>query len=167
MKKPVCRNADKALCAYFTSRNWQESLGKYEGKRLGFQLGEPMLTQLPLDFSTRLPPPSRPIIASPTWVDVSDIAAGVGFSEPVSISLALSDALEASHLETANDYDQRLYDALWLAHFELSLNDGRPASFTFTFSRAHWKTGERSETSLRLRVEKGSQGIRLGLKTDF
>ena len=84
-----------------------------------------------------------------------------------SISLALSDALEASRLESDADYDQHLYDALWLAHFELSLNDGRPANFTFTFSRAHWKTGELSETGLRLRVEKGSQSIRLGLKTDF
>ena len=126
-----------------------------------------MLTQLPLAFSTRLPPPSRPIIAYPTWMDVSNIAAGVGFSEPVSISLALSDALEATQLEVVNEYDQRLYDALWLAHFELSLNDGRPTSFTFTFSRAHWKTDEFSETSLRLHAEKSSQGIRLGLKTDF
>ena len=126
-----------------------------------------MLTQLPLDFSTRLPPPSRPIIAYLTWIDVSDIAAGVGFSETVSISLALSDALEATQLEVVNEYDQRLYDALWLAHFELSLNDGRPVNFTFTFSQAHWKTGELSEIGLRLRVEKGSQGTRLGLKTDF
>ena len=126
-----------------------------------------MLTQLPLDFSRRAPPPSHPIITYSTWQDVSEIAAGVGFSEPVSISLALSDVLEASQQEADSDYDQRLYDALWLAHFELSLNDGRPASFTFTFSRAHWKTGELSETSLRLRAEKGSQGIRLGLKTDF
>ena len=126
-----------------------------------------MLTQLPLDFSTRLPQPSRSIISYPAWQDVSQIATGVGFSEPVSISLALSDALEATQLEAASDYDQRLYDALWLAHFELSLNGERPANFTFTFSRVHWKTGELSETGLRLRVEKGSQGTRLGLKTDF
>ena len=126
-----------------------------------------MLTQLSLDFSTRLPQPSRSIISYPAWQDVSQIAAGVGFSEPVSISMTLSDALEATQLEVVTEYDQRLYDALWLAHFELSLNDGRPTSFTFTFSRTHWKTGERSEISLRLHVEKGSQGIRLGLKTDF
>ena len=126
-----------------------------------------MLTQLPLDFSTRLPLTSRPIIAYPTWMDVSGIAAGVGFSEPVSISLALSDALEATQLEVVNEYDQRLYDALWLAHFELSLNDGRSASFTFTFSRAHWKTGELSEIGLHLHVENGPLGLRLGLKTDF
>ena len=126
-----------------------------------------MLTQLPLDFSTRLPPPPLPIIAYPTWMDVSDIAAGVGFSEPVSISMALSDALEATQLEVVNEYDQRLYDALWLAHFELSLNDGRSVNFTFTFSRAHWKTGELAETSLRLRVEQQHQGIHLGLQEDF
>ncbi len=126
-----------------------------------------MLTQLPLIFPIRPPPHSRKTIEYPTWLDVSDIAAGVGFSEPVSISLALSDVLEAPQLEADSDYDQRLYDVLWLAHFEQLLNDGQPASFTFTFSRAHWKTGELSETSLRLHVEKGSQGTRLGLKADF
>jgi hypothetical protein len=126
-----------------------------------------MLTQLPLDFSTRLPPPTRPIIAYPTWMDISQIAAGVGFSEPLFISLTLSDALQATHLEAVNDYDQRLCDVLWLGHFELSLNDRQPATFTFTFSRAHGKTGEITETSLRLHAEKGSQGIRLGLKQDF
>jgi len=126
-----------------------------------------MSNQLPLNFSDRSPPTSKSAIENPAWIDVSDIAVGVGFSEPVSISLALSDALEASHLETESDYDQRLYDALWRAHFELSLNDRQPTSFTFTFSRAHWKTGELFETGLRLRVEKGFQGIHLGLKTDF
>ena len=126
-----------------------------------------MLTQLSLDLSTRLLSPSRPIIVYPTWQDVSNIAAGVGFSEPVSISMALSDALEVTQLEVVTEYDQRLYDALWLAHFELELNDGRSVNFTFTFSRAHWKTGELSEIGLRLRVEKDPQGIRLGLKTDF
>jgi hypothetical protein len=126
-----------------------------------------MSNQLPLNFSDRSPTASESVIENPIWQDVSQIAAGVGFSEPVSISLALSDALEATHLETENDYDQRLYDALWRAHFELSLNDGQPASFTFTFSRAHWKTGDVSETGLSLHVEIGSQGTRLGLKTDF
>ena len=126
-----------------------------------------MSNQLPLNFSDRSPPTSKSAIENPAWIDVSDIAAGVGFSEPVSISLALSDALEANHLETDDDYDQRLYDALWLAHFELLLNDGRPANFTFTFPRKHWKTEELFDTSLRLRVERGSQGIRLGLKQDF
>ena len=126
-----------------------------------------MSNQLPLNFSDRSPPASESAVENPAWIDVSDIAAGVGFSGPVSISLALSDALEATQLKAESDYDQRLYDALWLAHFELSLNDGRPVNFTFTFSRAHWKKGELFETSLRLHVEKDSQGIRLGLKMDF
>ena len=126
-----------------------------------------MLTQLPLDFSLRAPPASHPIIAYPTWRDVSKIAAGVGFSEPVSISLALSDAIEANHLETDDDYNQRLYDTLWLAHFELSLRDGRPTNFTFTFPSKHWKTEDLNKSSLRLRVERQFQGVRLGLKQDF
>lgn len=125
-----------------------------------------MPTQLPMIFPTR-PPPSRATIQSTTWLDVSEIAIGVGFSKPVSISLALSDTLEANKLETENDYDQRLYDALYLVHFELSLNGRRPTSFTFTFSRKHLKTDELSETSLRLRVERLTQGVHLGLQEDF
>ena len=126
-----------------------------------------MLTQLPLNFPKRSLPVSQIAIGSPDWMDFSEIAAGVGFSKPVAISPALSDTLKATHLETETDYDQRLYDALWLAHFELSLNDERPINFTFTFPRRHWKTDEITETSLRLRVEMGSQGFHLGLKQDF
>jgi len=35
MKKPTRRNADKALCAYFTSRDWSGQMGIVEGTRLG------------------------------------------------------------------------------------------------------------------------------------
>jgi len=126
-----------------------------------------MCNQLPLNFSDRLPPASKPATENPDWLDVSDIATGVGFSEPVFISPALSNALEANQLETEADYDQRLYDALWLAHFELSLNDKRLINFTFTFPRKHRKTDEITETSLRLRVGKSPQGIQLGLKQDL
>jgi hypothetical protein len=120
-----------------------------------------------LNFPTRPLPVFQTASEYPDWIDVSEIATGVGFSEPVAISPALSDALKASRLEVEADYDQRLYDALWLAHFELSLNDERPINFTFTFPRRHWKTDEITETSLRLRVEMGSQGFHLGLKQDF
>ena len=126
-----------------------------------------MLTQLPLNFPKRSPSVSQTASEYPDWMDVSEIAAGVGFTHPVSISPTLSDALEPSRLETEADYDQRLYDALWLAHFELSLNDERPINFTFTFLRRHWKTEEIAETSLRLRVEGGFQGIHLGFRQDF
>lgn len=126
-----------------------------------------MSNQLPLNFSDKSPPASKPAIENPNWMDVSEIATGVGFTQPVFISLALSDTFRAIHLETASDYDQRLYDALWLAHFELSLNDERSINFTFTFPRRHWKTEEVTETSLRLRAERDSQGIRLGLQADF
>ena len=126
-----------------------------------------MLTQLPLNFPTRLLPVFQTASEYPDRMDVSEIAAGVGFSEPVAISPALSDALEANQLETEADYDQRLYDALWLAHFELSLNEKRPINFTFTFPRKHWKTDEITEISLRLRVERGGQGVYLGLREDI
>ena len=87
--------------------------------------------------------------------------------QPVFVSLALSDAFEASQSEAESEYDQRLYDALWYAHFECSLNDGRPVHFTFTFPRKHLKTETTHETSLRLRVESQSRGMFLGLLEDF
>jgi hypothetical protein len=126
-----------------------------------------MSNQLPLNFSDRSPSLSQPTDAHTDWLDVSDIAPGVGFSEAVAISPAFSDAIKETQMETEADYDQRLYDSLWLAHFELSLNDGQPANFTFVFSRKHWKTNNLSETCLRLRVERGYQGIHLGSREDF
>jgi hypothetical protein len=126
-----------------------------------------MSNQLPLNFSDRPPSLSQLTDEYPGWLDVSEITTGVGFSEPVSISPALSDALEPNQLETEADYDQRLYDALWREHFELSLNDGQPTNFTFTFSRVRWKTDEITEARLRLHVERQPQGIYLGLWEDF
>ncbi len=52
-------------------------------------------------------------VKDPRWVDVSDIAAGIGFAGKVLLSVALSDALEPIATELDGDYDQRLYDALW------------------------------------------------------
>jgi hypothetical protein len=100
-------------------------------------------------------------------MDVSEIAAGVGFTQPVSISPAFLDAIKETQVETEADYDQRLYDAMWLAHFELSLIGERPINFTFTFSRRHWKNDDLSEICLRLRVKRQPQGIYLGLQEDF
>ena len=72
-----------------------------------------MSIQLQLDLAPRLPSLPESVFDSRLWLDVSAIAAGVGFDQPVFVSVALSDALEASQTETASDYDQRLYDALW------------------------------------------------------
>jgi hypothetical protein len=107
------------------------------------------------------------MVPSLTRLDVSEIARGVGFANKVEVSLALSDALEPIQSEEDGDYDQRLYDALWLAHFQLSLDQSRSATFAFTFPRKHWKTEEITEASLRLRVETQPQSVLVGLLPDF
>jgi hypothetical protein len=98
---------------------------------------------------------------------VSDIARGVGFTTEVQISINLNNALQPLQNEIDGDYDQRLYDCLWLAHFQLSLDQSQSATFGFTFPRKDWKTKEVSEISLRVRVEAQKQVVLLGLLQDF
>ena len=126
-----------------------------------------MSTQLRLDLTPRPPADTEPAFDLRNWLDVSAIAAGVGFDQPVFVSVTLSDAFEAGQSEAEGEYDQRLYDALWYAHFECSLNDGRSVHITFTFPYKLQKAETAHETSLRLHVEKRSQGMFLGLLEDF
>jgi hypothetical protein len=106
-------------------------------------------------------------IKNEAWIDVSDIARGVGFTIAVQISVTLSDALQPLQNETDGDYDQRLYDFLWRAHFELSRDQSQSATFNFTFSRKDRRTEVVSEVSLRGRVEAKKQVVLLGLLEDF
>ena len=69
--------------------------------------------------------------------------------------------------ETQGDYDQRLYDALWAAHFKLSLDQSQSATFNFAFPRKAGKTAKVSEISFRLRVEAQKQVVILGMLEDF
>ena len=98
---------------------------------------------------------------------MSDIARGVGFTTAVWVSIALNDALQLLQSEIDGDYDQRLYDALWRAHFKLSLDQSQSATFNITFPRKDWKTEKVSEVSLRVRVEAEKQVVLLGLLQDF
>ena len=127
-----------------------------------------MQMQLTLDFTSR-PPKQKLIIKNTTWMNVSDVARGIGFTIPVEVSIALSDALEPLQTEDDEDYDQRLYDALWLAHHYLSLDlrQRESVSFTFDFLREDKHTGKFIEASLRLRVEAQKQVVLLGLLQDF
>ena len=87
---------------------------------------------------------------------------------PVEVSVTLSDALEALQSEDADSYDQRLYDALWLAHHYLSLDHQRQSiPFTFDFLREDKHTGKFTEAALRLRVEAQKRTVLLGLSQDF
>jgi hypothetical protein len=107
------------------------------------------------------------IYRNETGLDVSDIARGVGFTTALRISVTLNDALQPVQNEMDGDYDQRLYDALWQAHFQLSLDQHQSATFNFTFLRKDSKTEEASEISLRVRVEAQKQVVWLGLLEDF
>ena len=106
-------------------------------------------------------------IKNEAWLNVSDIARGVGFTTAVQISVTLNDALQPLQNETDGDYDQRLYDFLWRAHFQLSLDQSQSATFNFTFPRKDRRTEVVSEVSLRGRVEVKKQVVLLGLLEDF
>jgi hypothetical protein len=70
-------------------------------------------------------------------------------------------------LDEHGDYDQRLYDCLWLAHFQLALDQSQSATFNFTLPHKDWKTKKMSEISLRLTVEAQQRVVLLGLLKDF
>ena len=112
--------------------------------------------QLSFAFATRPvaghPPPP------PLWLEVDASA---------EVSIALHDALTPLSTEEDGDYDQRLFDALWLARFELALDHRESANFTFVFPRKHWRTEEIADIPLRLRCEARGEAIRLGLLADF
>ncbi len=117
-----------------------------------------MFTQLAFDFS----PPAQPVlpgVQKEEWLDVTDIARGLGFTEPVEISLALNDAVEKHQDEPEEAYDQRLYDILWLAHLQWMLSEGEAATLNFFFEHAN----STAETRLRIRLEFYEGIIRLDL----
>jgi len=126
-----------------------------------------MSMQLTPDFTSEPQREQKPIIQNESWLDVSDIARGVGFTTTVQISIGLNDALQPIPNEIEGDYDQRLYDALWTAHFKLSLDQSQSATFNFTFPRKDWRTEKVSEISLRVRVETQKQAVLLSLMEDF
>ena len=125
-----------------------------------------MQMQLTLDFTSR-PPKQKLIIKNTTWMNVSDVARGIGFTIPVEVSIALNDALEPLQTEDDEDYDQHLYDALWLAHHYLSLDPRDSFTFTFDFLREDLIQGRFVEGSLRLRLEVQRQVVLLGVLDDF
>ncbi len=117
-----------------------------------------MAVQLAFDFS--LPAqPALPDIQKEEWLDVTDIARGLGFTGPVEIGLALHDALETHQDEPEDAYDHRLYDCLWLAHLQWALSEGEAATLNFFFERAN----SAAETRLRIRLEFCEGIIRLDL----
>ena len=119
--------------------------------------------QLTLNL-TFTPAPPRNLIRPTTWLDAGWATAPLGFTKKVEISQSLSDALEHGD---EDEHDQQLYDALWLAHHHLVLDQRPSISFTFEYLHDDKVKGRYVERSLRLHVEEGDHLILLGLLQDF
>lgn len=123
--------------------------------------------QLTLNLTFTPVLPAKTIFKNTTWLDAGWAAGCLGFTKKVEVSQSLSDALMPLQTEDEDDGDQRLYDALWLAHHHLVLDQRSSFSFTLDFLREDRTTGTMTETSLRLHVEEKEQLILLGLLRDF
>ena len=107
------------------------------------------------------------IIMNTSWLNAGWASACLGFTKKVEISQSLSDALMPTQADDEDDHDQQLYDALWMAHHYLVLDQRPSFSFTFDFLRDDKINGSFVEQSLRLHVEEKEQLILLGLLQDF
>jgi len=114
-----------------------------------------------LSFSST---PSRKRIQPTTWRSAGWASVCIGFTKKVEISQSLSDALQGND---EDDHDQQLYDALWLAHHHLVIDQRPSLSFTFDYLHNDKLHGHFVERSLRLHVEETEQLILLGLLQDF
>ena len=123
--------------------------------------------QLTLNLTFAPAPSIKTIFKNTTWLNAGWASACLGFTKKVEISQSLSDALMPIHADDEEDHDQQLYDALWMAHHYLVLDQRPSFSFTFDFLRDDKINGRFEEHSLRLHVEEKEQLILLGLLQDF
>jgi hypothetical protein len=123
--------------------------------------------QLILDLTAEPALQRKSVVENATWLDVSDLARGVGFTGTVHIRVTLHDEFEPFQNEKDGDYDQRLYDVIWLAHHYWRLDQCPSYSFTFNFIRADPAAGSITESSLRLHMEICERTALLGLPGDF
>jgi hypothetical protein len=120
-----------------------------------------MQLTFPLDFT---PAPPRNLIRPTTWLNAGWATTCLGFTKKVEISQSLNDALDHGD---EDDHDQQLYDALWLAHHHLVIDQCPSLSFTFDYLRDDKLHGRHIEYSLRLHMEEKDHLILLGLLQDF
>ena len=123
--------------------------------------------QLTLNLEFSPAPLVKSILPNNLWIDVSPEARMIGFPEKVEISQSLSDALQPFQTEDEDTYNQRLYEALWLAHHYWCLDRRSYFSFTFDFLREDGIRGKLGEASLRLHAEMHEGTALLGLLEDF
>lgn len=123
--------------------------------------------QLTLNLTFAPVPPVKNLLKNTVWLDAGWATACLGFTKKVEISQSLSDTLKSCQDTDEDDHDQQLYDALWLAHHYLALDQRSSFSFTFDFLRDDKLRGRFVEYSLRLHVEEKEKLILLGLMQDF
>jgi len=123
--------------------------------------------QLILNLTFTPAPPVKTIFKNTTWLNAGWATACLGFTKKVEISQSLNDALKPQHADDEDDHDQQLYDALWMAHHYLVLDQRPSFSFTFDFLQDDKYNGRLIETCLRLHVEDKEQVVLLGLLQDF
>jgi hypothetical protein len=123
--------------------------------------------QLTLNLEIAPAPPVKPFIQNQLWLDVSTEARLIGFTQNMEIRQSLSDALQPLQTENEDAYNQRLYDAIWLAHHYWCLDQRPSFSFTFHFRCEDLATGKINETSLRLHLEIREGAALLGFPEDF
>ena len=123
--------------------------------------------QLTLNLEFAPASPVKPTIQNNLWIDVSTEAHFIGFTQKVEISQSFNDALQPTQTEDEDAYNQRLYDAIWLAHHYWRLDQCPSYSFTFDLLREEVTTGTTSESSFRLHVEMQGGTALLGLLRDF
>lgn len=126
-----------------------------------------MLVQLILNLATEPALQRKPVVENATWLDVSDLARSVDFTGTVHISVTLHDEFEPLQNETDGDYNQRLYDVIWLTHHYWRLDQRPSYSFTFGFLQERLTSGLTTKSSLRLHAEVNERTTRLGLLQDF
>jgi len=125
------------------------------------------MQQLTLNLIFTPVPPVKSIFKNTTWLDAGWATACLGFTKKVEISQSLNDALMPLHANDEDEHDQQLYDALWMVHHHLVLDQRPSFSFTFDFLRDDQISGRFVEHSLRLHVEEKEHLILLGLLQDF
>lgn len=123
--------------------------------------------QLTLNLTFTPAPSVISIFKNTTWLNAGWATTCIGFTKKVEISQSLNDVLMPIHADDEDDHDQQLYDALWVAHHHLALDQRPSFSFTFDFLRDDKINGRFVETSLRLHVEEKDRLILLGLLQDF
>jgi len=109
-------------------------------------------------------------------VDVTVTAKEVGFRWPVVITAALHDRLTPSQHDVSigQDYDGRLWDALWLAAYTIKLADPGTDTVTYTvvLQEVEAKSGQPVNVDIRLwdvcgPGDEGEPVVTIGFPEDF